>query len=102
MVVAKSHIQCTKKVLTTLNTVSPGNKTLYLCPWNRKISQSQAHFNLVRNFIKCEIIPEESRYLLNGSWKVHPRHDPALSKWIVEIGQHPLFYSNILVLKVSP
>ena len=99
MVVAESHIQCQNEVLPTLNTLKPGNKTLYLCPWNKKLRL--IHYQFVKNLDKCAIVPEKSLYLLNGSWKRRPRHDPALSKLVVEIGQDPGFPNNRLFLKVS-
>jgi len=99
MVVAKSHVQCTKEVLTTLNTLSPGNKTLYLCPWSKK--PKFTHFHLVKNLQRCEIVPEESLYLVNGSWETRLRDDPVLSKLSVEIGKDPAFDNDMLLLKVS-
>ena len=99
MVVAESHIQCQNEVLPTLSTISPGNKTLYLCPWNKK--RLLIHYQYVKNLDKCAIVPEKSLYLLNGSWKRLPRHDPGLSKLVVEIGQDPGFPNDRLFLKVG-
>ena len=98
MVVAESALQCQREVLTTLNTLNPGNKTLYLCPWNRGIVLR--HFTLVKNLHSCEIVPEESVYL-NRSWQRRPQQDPALSKLNVKIGQDPGFDNNRLSLEVS-
>ena len=99
MVVAESHIQCQNEVLPTLNTLNPGNKTMYLCPWNKK--PRLLHYQFVKNLHTCAIVPEKSLYLLNGSWKRRPRHDPALSKLVVEIGPDPGFLNDRLFLKVS-
>ncbi|KAJ7376382.1 hypothetical protein OS493_034903 [Desmophyllum pertusum] len=92
IVVGESHRQCQKEVLTTLNTASPGNNSLYLCPWNQKtVSQALIHFRLAKDLLRCEILPKESFYLFNGSWTIFPRDESALSKLNVEIRPDPAF-----------
>lgn len=98
MVVAESHHQCSKEVLTTLNTVNPGNKTLYLCPWKGSRFSLQ-HFTHVKDMLTCEIVPQESLYL-NGSWQHRLQDDPALSRLKVKIGQDPDFDNDRLSLEV--
>lgn len=97
MVVTESHNQCSRPVLTTLSTLNPGNKTLYLCAWK---GFSLLHFKNVKDMVKCEIVPQESLHL-NGSWQHRPQDDPALSRLKVKIGQHPDFDNNRLSLEVS-
>lgn len=97
MVVAEEYIQCQGEVFTTLDTLNPGNKTLYLCPWSKR--PLLKHYKLVRGFQKCEIVPEESLYL-NGTWQQRPPYDTALSTLSVEIGQDPAAPSDMLFLKV--
>lgn len=101
MVVAEKHLQCTNEVLTTLDTKNPGKKSLYLCSWNADPTSSQVmiHFQLVRNLQKCEIVPEESLFLVNGSWKNRSPHDSVFSELNVEIGPDPAVYSDKLYLK---
>ncbi|XP_029196991.1 uncharacterized protein LOC114962203 isoform X2 [Acropora millepora] len=95
MVVTESHNQCSRPVLTTLSTLNPGNKTLYLCPWK---GFSLLHFTNVKDMVKCEIVPQESLHL-NGSWQHLPQDDPALSRLKVKIGQDPDFDNNRLSLE---
>jgi len=70
---------------------------LYLCPWSKK--PKFTHFHLVKNLQRCEIVPEESLYLVNGSWETRLRDDPVLSKLSVEIGKDPAFDNDMLLLK---
>ena len=100
MVVAESHLQCQKEVLSTLNTLNPGNKTLYLCPWNKGFARALLHFRLVKDLHTCEIVPEESLYL-NRSWQHRLHHNQALSKLNVKIEEDPAVASDRLSLEVS-
>ena len=94
------HFQCQKEVLTTLGTETPGNKTLYLCPWKKKVGI--IHFKLATNLLRCEILSNESLYLFNGSWKRFPSDEQTLSKLKVEIQPDPFLEGvNKLFLKVS-
>lgn len=98
MVVAESHLQCQKEVLSTLNTLNPGNKTLYLCPWNKGFARALLHFRLVKDLHTCEIVPEESLYL-NRSWQHRLHHNQALSKLNVKIEEDPAVASDRLSLE---
>lgn len=94
------HFQCENEVLTTLSTEIPGNNTLYLCPWKKEVGL--IHFQLAKNLLRCEILPNESLYLFNGSWKRFPRDELALSKLNIEIRPDPFLEGvNQLFLKVS-
>ena len=102
MVVADDHRKCKDEVLTTLDTENPGKKSLYLCPWNTNPGYSQTiiHLWLFKDLNKCEIVPEESFFLVNGSWNNRSPHDPVFSELNVEIGPDPAVYSDKLYLKV--
>lgn len=94
------HFQCENEVLTTLSTEIPGNNTLYLCSWKKKVGL--IHFKLTKNLLRCEILSNESLYLYNGSWKLFPLDEQALSKLKVEIQPDPFLEGvNKLFLKVS-
>ena len=102
MVVAESHLQCWKEVITTLDSLSsPGKRSLYLCSWNKKIGDALSLYGLLKDLNNCEIVPEESLYLFNGSWKSCSSQDPFLAKLNVEIGQHPVLDNDQLYLKVN-
>ena len=102
MVVAESHLQCGKEVVTTLNSLSsPSRRSLYLCSWNKKIGDALSLYGLLKDLNNCEIVPEESLYLFNGSWKSCSSQDPFLAKLTVEIGQDPVFDNDKLYLKVT-
>ena len=95
------HLQCQNEVLTTLSTEIPGNNTLYLCSWKKEAGL--IHFQLAQNLLGCEVLPNESLYLFNGSWKLFPPAEHALSKLKVEIQPDSFFEAGVdkLFLKVS-
>ena len=102
MVVAESHLQCGKEVITTLDSLSsPDRRSLYLCSWNKNIGDALRLYGLLKHLHNCEIVPEESLYLINGSWKSCSSQDPFLAKLNVEIGQDPVFDNDKLYLKVT-
>ncbi|KAM7429856.1 hypothetical protein ABFA07_019352 [Porites harrisoni] len=100
MVVSESHFPCGKEVITTLDSLSsPGNRSLHLCSWNKNIGDSLIHYRYLKNLNNCEIVPEESLYLINGSWKSRSSQDPFLAKLNVKIVQDPVFDNDKLYLK---
>lgn len=102
MVVAESHLQCAKEVITTLDSLSsPGKRSLYLCSWNKNTGDALILYRYLKDLNNCEIVPEESLYLINGSWKSRSSQDPFLAKLSVEIGQDPVFDNDKLYLKVN-
>lgn len=85
-----------------MNTAVPGNNTLYLCPWKQEGLIGFVHLKQAKNLLRCEVLPEESVYLFNGSWKSFPREEQPLSKLNVEIRPDPgLDRMDQLFLKVS-
>lgn len=88
-VLGVDHHQCQNEVLTTLSTEIPGNNTLYLCSWKKEVGLN--HFQLAKNLLRCEVLPNESLYLFNGSWKLFPPTEQALSKLKVEIQPDSFF-----------
>ena len=102
MVVSESHFPCGKEVITTLDSLSsPGNRSLHLCSWNKNIGDALILYRYLEDLNNCEIVPEESLYLINGSWKSCSSQDPFLAKLTVEIGQDPVFDNDKLYLKVT-
>ena len=102
MVVSGPLFPCGKEVITTLDSLgSPGNRSLHLCSWNKNIGDSLIHYRYLKNLNNCEIVPEESLYLINGSWKSRSSRDPFLAKLNVKIVQDPVFDNDKLYLKVN-
>ncbi|KAL9959323.1 hypothetical protein ACROYT_G032637 [Oculina patagonica] len=89
LVMAADHFQCQKKGLIMLSTAVPGNSTLYFCPWKEESATGLIHLKQAKNLLRCEVLPEESLYLFNGSWKRFPRDEQPLSKLSVEIRPDP-------------
>ncbi|XP_022778208.1 uncharacterized protein LOC111319732 [Stylophora pistillata] len=89
-VVGESYRQCYGQVLTTLNTRHPGNRSVYLCPWNKKNTEALLHFKLAKELSRCEILAKESFYL-DGSWINFLTDKEPLSTLSVKTNPHPSY-----------